>query len=139
MPTRHKKLNYKALSEDFAQWCMFTVGMTLAPILVTFITTSFRSNQAPDFMAQASLKGELLIASVAIVAEACSDMFKRSTSKSMKSWVGGLAVILLVVACTVGTNVQENKLSGKNVNDFSFAFFGACLVVGAGTKVLARS
>jgi hypothetical protein len=139
MPAKRKKLNVKALTQDLVQWFTFTVVMTVVPIFTALITTSLKSNRNPDFMSQVSLNGELLIASVAIAAEACSDMYKRSTSTNMKLLVGGTALVLVIIACSAGTSIQESKLSGKNINDFSLTYFGVCVLVGAGTKIMARS
>lgn len=141
---RNRLLPSKTVTESIIQWSIFTVGITLMPLLFSYFWIILTKRPPyPDFIRAVSSRGELLIVSAALLGEAISDMLKRTRAKNFNLFVGGLCLISLMLSCLLFAAIQST-LPGQWLNKevilkLSNAFFGYSLLLGLACKVAGKT
>jgi hypothetical protein len=141
---RSRLLPSKNVSESIIQWVLFTVGITLTPMLFAYLLIIL-TKQPPysDFVRAVSSRGELFIVAAALLGEAVSDMIKRTRAKNLNLLVGGLCVLPLMMSCFLFAAIQS-ALPGQWLNKevillLSNGLFVYSLLLGLACKVFGKT
>lgn len=134
-----KPLSYKnnELLKRMIQWFIFTVVITLAPIILSYLLILMtKQNPQSDLIEGISPKGELLIAATAIFGDATSDLFTRTRAirKHERNVLGGICIVGILATSFLYAGIQ-NQASLVTLNqgllaDCSVLFFCSALAFG---------
>lgn len=124
---------------------MFTVGITLMPMLFSYLWIIIQTKQPPypDFIRAVSSRGELFIVAAALLGEAVSDMLKRTRAKNLNLLVGGLCLLPLMVSCFLFAAIQSASpgqwLNKEFILTLSKGFFGYSFFLGLACKFFGKT
>lgn len=97
--TQKMWINRKEHHSSFWRWIAFSVGIGWVPVILTWLGAALEKK--PISISEIITHGELLIVSIAIVAEALRDLHyaNRGSSDNFKTWVLLGAMIVLIGSC----------------------------------------
>lgn len=128
-------------AEKFTIWLIFSVILALAPLVFNAILT-FAMGKVPA-LNQLISKGELLIVSVAIGADAIGKLFgSGSPRKILKIATGGGCVILIVISSLLFSVISTTSLSAtfdpNRVTTISVLMFIMTIITSGSCTLLAE-
>ena len=138
-----RSINLSNKAERVWEWIFPSVVIALVPVLaqyiLNFLSRGFNSYNSYDFLENVSPHGELLIVSVALVAESVSEMWRRQIPRWQKNSIGSLCIVFVILATYIFaglpvTPTNTVDVSTLSVNMFVYGCIG-CVVC----KVAGRS
>lgn len=144
MSRKSQRLLPKSVVESLIQWSLFSVSVSLSPMLFSYVWILLSTRLPhPDFFTAVSSRGELLIVAAAILGEAISDMVKRNRAKNLNLFVAGCCLIPLILSCLVFASIQTSSptqfLDKTLILKMSNGLFIYSLGMGAACKLFGKT
>jgi hypothetical protein len=128
--------------EKAARWLIFSVTISLVPLIFTAISLASRGNSFDliDIIGN----GELLLISTALCAASVGELFGTSPKyRTLKIVLGGIAVVLLMLAALNFADISAAKTSGTQIvpdvlKATSLYIFFSSIIVSGGCIVVSE-
>jgi hypothetical protein len=143
MSPRKKARNFiRDAKESWSQWFLFTVLISLAPLLFSyFFECSTSVDQCPSSLLQGmSSHGEFFIVAASIMGDSLGDIFRKHNDKGLKLMLGSIGVILIMLSCLFFGALQGQEAAGNPefVSAVSTAFLFTSISWGTACKVFGK-
>jgi hypothetical protein len=119
------------------------VLIALAPVLAQYLLGLFNwgitSYSLEDLVANISPHGELLIVSVALVAESSSELWRRQISGWQKDCIAGLCIAFVVIVSLIFSGLNPNPSNAVAISSQSVDYFLGGLFLCVLCKISGRS
>ena len=138
-----RSINLGNKLERIWEWVFPTLLISLTPVFAQYLLGLINWGQArysfSDLLANISPHGELMIISVALVAEAVSEMWRRQIPRWQKDLVGTLCIMFVVIVTFTFSGLATTPYNAIAISSSSFELFligvGLCIAC----KIAGRS
>lgn len=138
-----RSINFNSKAERVWQWVFPSLLVALAPVLAQYFISFFNLGVVDyswlDLRAHISPHGELLIITVALVAESASEIWRRQITGWQKDFIGSLCMVFVIIATLTFAGLTSNPTNAITISSRSFEFFLIGISLCVLCKVAGRS